>query len=86
MTSLTISPDILSAWDLGPIRSVHVLPRRDSSVGENVALVETESGDRYVLKRETMRHTLQSEYGLLKALAASGVPVAVPLLARSGAP
>lgn len=38
----------------------------------------------YVLKRKTVHRTLQHEYGLLAALAAQGVPVAVPLRTRSG--
>ena len=84
MTGLNIPPDLLSCWDLDPIRSIDVLQLAESSAGGNVAFVQTVTGARFVLKRETLRRNLQSEYGLLKALAASGVPVAVPLQARSG--
>ena len=86
MAGLVYSPDLLSYWELDPIRTINVLTPGESASGENVAFVETVSGARYVLKRKTVRRTLQLEYQLLEALAALGVPVAVPIRARSGDP
>ena len=86
MTGFVSSSELLSYWEIDPIRSVNVLPPGESAPGRNVAFVETVSGARYVLKRKTVHRTRQQEYRLLEILAAQGVPVAVPLRARSGEP
>jgi Ser/Thr protein kinase RdoA (MazF antagonist) len=85
MTEDIFPHNLLVYWEIGPIRSLTEQPRWESASG-NVTFVETESGARYVLKRKTVRHTLPHEYKLLETLAAQGVPVAVPLRARSGEP
>ena len=85
MTELISPHDLLAYWEIGPIRSITEQPPGESASG-NVTFVETESGTRYVLKRKTVRRTLPHEYKLLETLAARGVPVAVPLRARSGEP
>jgi Ser/Thr protein kinase RdoA (MazF antagonist) len=86
VTGLVYSPELLSYWNVGLVRSVNVPPPDESAPAGNVAFIETVSGTRYVLKRKTVRRTWQEEYQLLEALAAQGVPVAVPLRARSGEP
>jgi Ser/Thr protein kinase RdoA (MazF antagonist) len=86
VTSSIIPPDLLSLWELDPIQSILILPPVESAPGENVAFVETVTGARYVLKRKTIHQTVQHEYRLLEALAAQGMPVAVPLRAHSGKP
>jgi hypothetical protein len=63
VTGFNIPPDLLSCWDLDPIRSIYVLPPAESSAGENVAFVQTVTGARFVLKRGTIRRNLQSEHG-----------------------
>ncbi len=85
MAELISSDDLLAYWEIGPIRSITEQPRGESTAG-NVTFVETEAGARYVLKRKSVRRTLLHEYKLLETLAAQGVPVAVPLRARSGEP
>jgi Ser/Thr protein kinase RdoA (MazF antagonist) len=85
MTELISPHDLLAYWEIGSIRSITEQPRGESASG-NVTFIETESGTRYVLKRKTVHRTLPHEYKLLETLAAQGVPVAVPLRARSGEP
>jgi Ser/Thr protein kinase RdoA (MazF antagonist) len=82
---LRFASDLLAYWEIGPIRSITEQAPGESSAG-NVTFVETEAGERYVLKRKTVHRTLSQEYPLLAALAEQGVPVAVPLRARSGEP
>jgi len=83
MTDLVSFSDLLACWEIGPIRSITEKAREESAPG-SVTFIETESGARYVLKRETIRHTMQREYSLLAKLAEQGVPVAVPIRTRSG--
>jgi Ser/Thr protein kinase RdoA (MazF antagonist) len=85
MTDLIFSPDLLAHWDIGPIRAITAQTPGEFTTG-NVAIFETVSGARYVIKRKTVPRTLPHEYKLLETLAAQGVPVAVPLRARSGEP
>ena len=85
MSSIDIYSDLLAHWELGPILSITEQVPGEFAAG-NVTFVETELGSRYVLKRKTVRRTLPNEYTLLETLAAQGVPVAVPLRARSGEP
>lgn len=84
MVNLIIPPDLLLNWDIAPVRSVNLLPPNESAPAGNVAFVETESGNRYVLKRRAAQFTRPQEFQLLEALAAQGVPVAVPVQSRSG--
>lgn len=86
MTDFVISPELLSSWEIDPLHSINVLPPSESAPAGNVAFVETESGGCYVLKRRTGQFIRPQEYRLLKTLAAAGVPVAVPILTRSGEP
>jgi Ser/Thr protein kinase RdoA (MazF antagonist) len=84
-----LSEDFLSSllvnWDLSPINSMKVFETSDYWCSGNVVFIETQA-EKYVLKRMTAQHTLKSEYALLAALYAHGVPVAVPKLTRQGEP
>ncbi len=85
MADLMVTPDLLTHWNIDPVRSFEVLPSNEPVSAGSVAALETISGARYVLKRETLSRNLEPECQLLEALAAQGVPVSVPLRARSGA-
>src|SRR3989304_6109897 len=85
MANIDLFTDLLGHWELGLIRTITGQTPGESSAG-GVTFIEPEAGSRYVLKRKTGRRTLQHEYRLLETLAAQGVPVAVPLRTRSGAP
>ncbi len=87
MIDLKFPPDILSNWDVGPIHSIETLPVvNETAQAWNVAFVEANSGARYVLKRKTIYRIQLKEYRFLETLAALGIPVAVPIRARTGEP
>jgi Ser/Thr protein kinase RdoA (MazF antagonist) len=62
-----------------------VFETSDYRCSGNVVFIQTQA-EKYVLKRMTEHRKLKSEYALLAALHAHGVPVAVPMLTRSGEP
>jgi len=85
MLSSDVLSSLLSNWDLAPIVSTEVFKTSDYRNSGNVIFIET-LNEKYVLKRITVQQKRQSEYMLLAALHAHGVPVAVPKLTREGEP
>lgn len=87
MTEPELPPDVLINWDIGPIHSIETLPvTNETTQAGSVAFLETTSGVRYVLKRKTIYRIQLQEYRFLETLVALGIPVAVPIRARSGEP
>jgi Ser/Thr protein kinase RdoA (MazF antagonist) len=85
MTDLKFPLEILANWEIGPIKTIQPQPPGENVAG-NVFFIETESGARYVLKCKTVARTREQENVLMGKLASQGVPVALPLQARSGEP
>jgi Ser/Thr protein kinase RdoA (MazF antagonist) len=83
MLSSEILYSLLANWDLEPVISIEVFDTADYRCSGNVVLIKTLS-EKYVLKRRTAQSVRNSEYALLAALSAQGVPVAVPRLTRKG--
>ncbi len=85
MLSSDVVSSLLASWDLPPLISVKTFETSDYWCSGNVFFVET-IDEKLVLKRMTVQPVHESQYALLTALLAHGVPVAVPKLTRSGEP
>jgi len=85
LLSSDVVSSLLASWDLAPILSVKAFETSDYRCSGNVYFIET-MVEKYVLKRMTGQPSQESQFALLTALHATGVPMAVPKLTRSGDP
>jgi Ser/Thr protein kinase RdoA (MazF antagonist) len=85
LLSSDVVSSLLANWELAPIISVKAFETADYWCSGNVFIINT-MDEKLVLKRMTVQPAQESQYELLTALHAHGVPVAVPKLTRSGEP
>jgi Ser/Thr protein kinase RdoA (MazF antagonist) len=74
--------DLLVFWDIAHVGAMEPL----SSSWGSVTAVTVASGERYVLKRQHRAGTVDTEGDVLRSLHHTGVPVAVPVPTKTGAP
>ena len=73
---------LLGSWDIGDVTSTEPI----ESYWGHATAVTVASGKRYVMKRRERSGDGDKETDLLRLLERSGVPVAVPIMTRTGAP
>lgn len=75
--------DLLSLWPIGNVVAMEPFHTEDYHFSGNVVFVQT-LNEKYVLKRTKTEDWPEWRYPMLTILHSNGVPVAVPMLTRTG--